>query len=1234
MFGTRGVAESYTKLIEFKVKDGAIKSATERLFKSLDRIEKKLDQIGGKGGKGFIQVGKGADKAAASLKKLQATSTGVAKASGVVRASIVGLGAGLVAANAGVTALDQALRKTSVPFNLFGKAADISTGKLLAHKATVLGAAAAHPALTGAIIAGVGAYTLFGSKIFNVKKQLTGFVSNVNKAKKAVREFIFQTKVPKGELTIFDRIQSAKGGGLVGLRKLLDQVTAAQSKLISTNLGYVSSSEKVRAVEKALNAELMARKRIMDQIITNERARTPTSTLTAAAGEAGGLEGLKNLLTEAEGIQNRLLSTDEKYKVAAARVRSIQKAINAELRQRELIMGKINIKEEKSISLGERLRGIAGNLGGKAVQAARPGRGIERRGLIAGGVGGLAGLGMASNTAIGGGLGWLGSETMKAAGGISGMGAKIGIPGMGLASKGIADTSAALKGLVVAAKGVAAANVMNPAFVAALGAAWVVFGTKGIRGAIEKLIGAERAAKKTTAGLFGFAKANPVLSKLNFKLEMSKDAMKQLGDAANKTQREIAALQNTGMKGNVVQNTRASRASRAGSGFAEWSQGLGGTGTASARDIMLKSLARKNKQLLKQGKEQLTGERLITKEIKKQVAEKAKLDKRSQSSIDKMFTNSARKTRRNEARIRMMGKKMGMNRLDSKGAENLMLGAGFPMLFGGGVGAVAGGLGGSALGNAMGMGGFGTQIIGSAIGTMLETLVMKANKLGETLKNMELTALEESGIKVSKQLSLQIYQLEKIGQLNEARRLVELEVLKNTGALPGTHQGIAQVVKELGNSWNRVSTTVGTTLGILATPFMLALKEILNVVNVIFGAVNAVFSIIPAIERSINELIFGSDKYQQMMWSASEAGKQARIEAQKKLDIMMRELALAKSIRMSEITRPFGNTIANQKMNSKITFDQTMLKLEDDRNEALRKVTLKKKHGGEGMEPGSNEAKMRIDTINMGFISKIDDAYATMLRTNKEIDITHGKTLDKLVRNIALTKDQNAIQEKINAAKKIGDTDTANRLQVEQQILSIKAETVEKILNAADITEAKLIRDQAEVQIARLKLDLAAKLTEEERQLKRVKEQIGQSIENGIVNALEAAIDKTKTLGEVAASVFRQISRQLLQVGVNSILNNFMPGLFPMRAKGGPVKGGSPYIVGEKGPELFVPGSSGNVVPNHEMGGANIVVNVDASGSEVEGNQGQAAELGRMLGAAIQAELIKEKRPGGLLAGR
>ena len=87
----------------------------------------------------------------------------------------------------------------------------------------------------------------------------------------------------------------------------------------------------------------------------------------------------------------------------------------------------------------------------------------------------------------------------------------------------------------------------------------------------------------------------------------------------------------------------------------------------------------------------------------------------------------------------------------------------------------------------------------------------------------------------------------------------------------------------------------------------------------------------------------------------------------------------------------------------------------------------------------------------------------------------------------------------------------------------------------------------------------------------------------------------------------------------------------PGKALGGAVGAGRPYMVGERGPELFVPGAQGNIVPNNAMGGANIVVNVDASGTEVQGNQGNADQLGRLIGQAVQAELIKQKRPGGLL---
>ena len=89
-------------------------------------------------------------------------------------------------------------------------------------------------------------------------------------------------------------------------------------------------------------------------------------------------------------------------------------------------------------------------------------------------------------------------------------------------------------------------------------------------------------------------------------------------------------------------------------------------------------------------------------------------------------------------------------------------------------------------------------------------------------------------------------------------------------------------------------------------------------------------------------------------------------------------------------------------------------------------------------------------------------------------------------------------------------------------------------------------------------------------------------------------------------------------------------------ADGGTARSGRSYLVGERGPEIFTPKNTGTVIPNHELGGmgssTNIVVNVDASGSSVEGDEEQSRELGRIISVAIQSELIKQKRPGGMLA--
>ena len=45
-----------------------------------------------------------------------------------------------------------------------------------------------------------------------------------------------------------------------------------------------------------------------------------------------------------------------------------------------------------------------------------------------------------------------------------------------------------------------------------------------------------------------------------------------------------------------------------------------------------------------------------------------------------------------------------------------------------------------------------------------------------------------------------------------------------------------------------------------------------------------------------------------------------------------------------------------------------------------------------------------------------------------------------------------------------------------------------------------------------------------------------------------------------------------------------------------------------------------------------VTINVDATGSAVEGNEEEANEFGNLLAVAIQGELVKQQRPGGILS--
>lgn len=101
-----------------------------------------------------------------------------------------------------------------------------------------------------------------------------------------------------------------------------------------------------------------------------------------------------------------------------------------------------------------------------------------------------------------------------------------------------------------------------------------------------------------------------------------------------------------------------------------------------------------------------------------------------------------------------------------------------------------------------------------------------------------------------------------------------------------------------------------------------------------------------------------------------------------------------------------------------------------------------------------------------------------------------------------------------------------------------------------------------------------------------------------IAKKIDALINKFKELAQKAREAFSNNS-------VVSAWSNLPAnlGFGGARAMGGPVSSNNSYLVGENGPEMFVPNSGGKIIPNNKLGGGgtsiNITVNGDISGQDL-----------------------------------
>ena len=89
-----------------------------------------------------------------------------------------------------------------------------------------------------------------------------------------------------------------------------------------------------------------------------------------------------------------------------------------------------------------------------------------------------------------------------------------------------------------------------------------------------------------------------------------------------------------------------------------------------------------------------------------------------------------------------------------------------------------------------------------------------------------------------------------------------------------------------------------------------------------------------------------------------------------------------------------------------------------------------------------------------------------------------------------------------------------------------------------------------------------------------------------LVNIIDTAVRSIQSLIRIVAS-------NPLVKGIGNVIDSVFGG---GRATGGTVMSGTSYLVGEKGPEIFTPGSSGFITPNSQMGG-NTVINLNVSGA-------------------------------------
>lgn len=227
----------------------------------------------------------------------------------------------------------------------------------------------------------------------------------------------------------------------------------------------------------------------------------------------------------------------------------------------------------------------------------------------------------------------------------------------------------------------------------------------------------------------------------------------------------------------------------------------------------------------------------------------------------------------------------------------------------------------------------------------------------------------------------------------------------------------------------------------------------------------------------------------------------------------------------------------------------------------------------------------------------------------------------------AIAKTRNELAKLDPAA--IAAAESAKRLQgiLERTPTAIFAETLKDIeLIRAEFAKGEMSAEQwgEAIRIATSKIGGDAAVEEIEK-IGTFAEQAGRNIQDALGDSLESVLaGNFESIGDLWKNLLIKMAAQAAAAQLNSflfgnllggagtgagVIGGFL-GLSGKRANGGPVAAGRAYLVGERGPEIMVPSSSGTVLPS---GAGGVTINQTI-------NVGQGVSRGEVFAAAMQAK--------------